>query len=240
MLRRQLSAATRGGMKVCIYCGAAADTVDHVPPRSFLERPFPPNLATVPACRSCNQGFSLDEAYALVLIAQIGTSEALLAKVDEGGQVDRALRRAPRLEQRLLDRMEVDESGGIRLEPERDRLALVFKKIASGLHWLRYGRTVKLSEFGPVGFWPVNIEDHLPPEIAAANYTERFKPKRWTTVQEAVFSYIFVELMDGRLACVFRIHETVWAACVVPRPARGKSRYRTPAQDQLSFPEPPS
>lgn len=220
-------------MRSCIYCGAAADTVDHVPPRCFLEKPVPLNLTTVPACTSCNQRFSSHEQYAWALIAQIGTSDALLSKVDEGGPVDRALQRAPGFEQRFIERMTVDESGRVRLEPEMDRLALVFTKVACGLHWLRYGQSTRLSEFGPVDCWPVNIEDRLPVEIVAATYTERFRPKRWNTIQEGVFSYMFIKLMDGRLACVFKIHETVWVACVVPRPSRGKSRYRAPAQDRL-------
>jgi hypothetical protein len=38
-------------------------TNDHVPPRLLLERPFPPNLLTVPACKDCNTGFQADDEY---------------------------------------------------------------------------------------------------------------------------------------------------------------------------------
>ena len=48
----------------CIYCGADEDlTVDHVPPKLLLMRPYPPNLITVPACRTCNQSFQKNDEY---------------------------------------------------------------------------------------------------------------------------------------------------------------------------------
>jgi hypothetical protein len=47
----------------CIYCGGPEETRDHVPSRVFLDSPPPENLPVVWACASCNQGFSLDEAY---------------------------------------------------------------------------------------------------------------------------------------------------------------------------------
>lgn len=31
----------------CAYCGRAPDTRDHIPPKIFLDRPFPPELHTV-------------------------------------------------------------------------------------------------------------------------------------------------------------------------------------------------
>ena len=47
--------------KLCVYCGENdADTTDHVPPKSILLDPYPPNLPTVPACSSCNHGFGRD------------------------------------------------------------------------------------------------------------------------------------------------------------------------------------
>jgi hypothetical protein len=36
---------------ICAYCGTEGPiTADHVPPQSWLERPYPDNLITVPAC----------------------------------------------------------------------------------------------------------------------------------------------------------------------------------------------
>lgn len=47
----------------CIYCGKPAFTREHVPSKAFLTRPYPQDLATVPACFECNNGFSSDEKY---------------------------------------------------------------------------------------------------------------------------------------------------------------------------------
>ena len=44
-------------------------TADHVPPKLFLEQPFPPNLLTVPACADCNQSFKADDEYARTVLA---------------------------------------------------------------------------------------------------------------------------------------------------------------------------
>jgi hypothetical protein len=54
----------------CIYCGADKDlTVDHVPPKLLLMRPYPPNLITVPACQACNQSFQKDDEYTRAMLA---------------------------------------------------------------------------------------------------------------------------------------------------------------------------
>jgi len=48
----------------CTYCDADKDlTLDHVPPKLLLDRPYPKNLITVPACSSCNKSFQKDDEY---------------------------------------------------------------------------------------------------------------------------------------------------------------------------------
>ena len=54
--------------RVCCYCGDRADTVDHVPSKVFLDKPYPENLPVVPCCKKCNRRFSLDEEYVAVLL----------------------------------------------------------------------------------------------------------------------------------------------------------------------------
>ncbi len=53
----------RNSKMYCVYCGNIADTREHCPSRTFLNKPYPTNLPTVPACRRCNNGFSEDEKY---------------------------------------------------------------------------------------------------------------------------------------------------------------------------------
>lgn len=53
----------------CVYCGADKNlTVDHVPPKLLLEKPYPPNLITVPACFACNQSFQKDDEYTRTML----------------------------------------------------------------------------------------------------------------------------------------------------------------------------
>lgn len=63
-----MKSASRGRDK-CIYCGAEKDlTVDHVPPKFLLMRPYPQNLVTVPACLACNRSFQKDDEYTRTML----------------------------------------------------------------------------------------------------------------------------------------------------------------------------
>ena len=66
-----IAGSTRAeAVKKCIYCGADKDlTVDHVPPKLLLMRPYPPNLITVPACETCNKSFQKDDEYTRTMLA---------------------------------------------------------------------------------------------------------------------------------------------------------------------------
>lgn len=55
-----MSIKKRNG-NLCVYCGNAATTRDHVPPKGIFLEPRPHNLITVPACNECNGGFSEDD-----------------------------------------------------------------------------------------------------------------------------------------------------------------------------------
>jgi hypothetical protein len=49
---------------ICAYCGREKQlTDDHVPPKSLLKKPYPPNLWTVPACRDCHVALQKDDDY---------------------------------------------------------------------------------------------------------------------------------------------------------------------------------
>ena len=73
----------------CTYCGADEDrtrqegeiTRDHVPPKSWLYKPYPDNLTTVDACRGCNEGFKKDDDY-------VGTFLTLSILKDSSGQAE--------------------------------------------------------------------------------------------------------------------------------------------------------
>jgi hypothetical protein len=84
----------------CYACGGAPAPRDHVPPKVFLDEPYPEDLPVVGSCRTCNEGASLDEEYvACVLeVAARGT-------VDPSGltrpKIVRKLTKNPSLAARL-------------------------------------------------------------------------------------------------------------------------------------------
>lgn len=53
----------RNSYMYCVYCGDKADSREHSPSKTFLQKPYPTDLPTVPACIKCNNGFSSDERY---------------------------------------------------------------------------------------------------------------------------------------------------------------------------------
>jgi hypothetical protein len=87
---------TRYFFKLCLYCHGKADSKDHVPPKLLLEKPFPRNLITVPACVLCNNRFSLDEQYFRDGLAQVGFTPTLRSKLEQNGVVTRSLAHAPK------------------------------------------------------------------------------------------------------------------------------------------------
>jgi hypothetical protein len=131
----------------CVYCGGQAITRDHVPPRCLLERPYPPNLPTVPSCSSCNAGFSLDEQYFVVLLTQVGVAPTLFRKQGPEGSITRALQKAPALKRRIFNSLASDEeTGAILIRPELRRVHRVIQKIGLGLFVLRYNRVPRPGE----------------------------------------------------------------------------------------------
>jgi hypothetical protein len=47
----------------CAFCDELPNTIDHIPARTFLVKPYPENLHTVPACFEYNNISSIDEEY---------------------------------------------------------------------------------------------------------------------------------------------------------------------------------
>lgn len=219
---------------LCVYCGASATTRDHVPPRLLLERPFPPNLKTVPSCLECNRGASKDEEYFLALIAQVSLSPHIAAKLAPGGTLDRAFTRSPALEERFLEAMGVDEGTGKPfIRPDHSRVERVVRKIAVGLFALRYGWVPPIHEIKPAQLFPYEVRDDRPLPYFIATFTESFRSKRWHVVQPGVFSFLFIrDPMHSEIVwCIVDVHRSFWG--VVPLPRSRPGRVRSNRQLQL-------
>lgn len=114
----------------CIYCGASADTRDHVPSKCLLEAPYPTNLPVVGCCDTCNQDFSIDEEYLVCLIesARCGSTDpANIARPS----VARKMEKSSALRKRIEDSwIIVDGISGF--VPEMERVQHVMLKLARG------------------------------------------------------------------------------------------------------------
>jgi hypothetical protein len=123
----------------CVYCGAVATTRDHTPPKVLLEKPFPSNLRTVPACRSCNAGWSLDEQYMAVVLAQVGHHPHLLEKVEPGGSIDRTLAASPCLDETVTNALKVAEDGRVWFQISRSIGSLALVRRSHSIWWQHIG-----------------------------------------------------------------------------------------------------
>ena len=204
----------------CVYCGGRAETRDHVPPKCLLEKPFQKNLLTVPSCRRCNENFSLDEQYFLIALAQVGFCPRLMSKVDEGGDVARALNRSAALDDRITRSLVVEEGGIVSFHPELERMAKIVRKIVFGLYIRRYPRRTNLESFYPIGIY--HQSDPIPqPLVAAMHYWPGIRRKKWEVVQTEVFSYLFAKGWvgsDSPLYCFVEFHNTLLAVVGCPDP----------------------
>jgi hypothetical protein len=113
----------------CVHCGGSPGTQDHVPSRILLDEPYPENLPTVPACASCNAGFSRDEEYfaCLVECALQGSVEMV-----QRPKIARILKDKPLLAAKLAQSRTVARDGVVTFKVEQDRVDRVILKLARG------------------------------------------------------------------------------------------------------------
>jgi hypothetical protein len=125
----------------CYLCGAPATTCDHIPPLGLFPKPRPTNLITVPACRTCNHGKSLDDEYFRNVVAASSDDSPQSLNLLHQRIIPR-FRKKPGLILELLKSIEwVDElsPGGIYLGRrralgfDRNRIQAVIDKLVRGL-----------------------------------------------------------------------------------------------------------
>ncbi len=114
----------------CIYCGGSADTVDHVPSKILLDKPYPENLPVVDCCEDCNKGYSQDEQYLACLIECVLAGSTDPAKVRRSS-IAKTLMHAPALRARI-EASRKETGAGIQFVPEWSRVNNVMLKLARG------------------------------------------------------------------------------------------------------------
>lgn len=152
----------------CIYCGSGADlTKEHVPPKSLLRRNFAAVLRTVPACWTCNNGFSRDEEYfRLVILGLLCHTEA--ADILFDGPMSRSIDRNPILEDLMFGSLQV-HNGGVVLDIEYHRVFRIAEKIVRGLEFVTTGVPYPIEQQFEVEF--TEVERSQSDAVCAQDFT---------------------------------------------------------------------
>jgi len=209
--------------KLCLFCGKKAETKDHVPSKNLLEKPYPKNLLTILSCKKCNTSFSLDEEYFLNVLVEVCNNPVLRSKKEKDGSVYKARERSKGLKKRIESSYVKGDDGKVYFASETNRIYRVIEKNSFGIYFHKYKIIPKLSSFTCIGFYSFTVEETRPAEILVLTYSENFKPKRWTTIQKNVFSYIVVrDWRDNNLKMIFHIHNSAWCVIEIPHPSSNK------------------
>lgn len=218
----------------CVYCGAAPETREHVPPKVFLDRPYPDNLPIVEACAECNNGFSMDEEYMASLLdcTISGTVDTDLIQREN---IKRTLKKRPALALRFQKAMKTNDDG-IMFDVEFERINNVVKKIAIG-HVL-FELNLLLSETPKVDIAPFatlsedqihnfeNIDFRTPdvwPEVVSRSMQrliideDKVYSEGWITVQPHRYRYTVIQSERIEVRMVFSEYlacQVVWEDAV--------------------------
>lgn len=117
-------------MAACVYCGCATESRDHIPPKVFLDEPFPGNLHIVPACQKCNIGNSLDEEYISCLLECITEGVENVENLSRQ-KIKNILMQKPLLASRIFG-TSAKTGTGVIFKMETERVKKVILKLAKG------------------------------------------------------------------------------------------------------------
>lgn len=135
---------------VCVYCGAVAESRDHVPPKAWFAREAR-TLIRVPACNTCNHGRSAaDEEFRIALSLLAGLKTPTLRKLWKKSL--KTLRHAPRIQRKFASGVFKDQAtgrSGINLP--RRMFDDAMTRIVRGLHWYHYRELVPID--APIEVW---------------------------------------------------------------------------------------
>lgn len=199
----------------CIHCGAVIASQgcsrDHVPSRSLLLEPYPPNLPCILVCQSCNESFSFDEEYFVAFLGSV-----LSGSTNPADQVHarsaRILSRSEKLRARIeAAKVQHQSNGATQLfwKPEVDRIKRIILKNARGHAFYELGEPL-LREPDQIWMAPLSILtaserfhfersewDGLLPEVGSRMLERVFSGHDlvdgWIHVQRDVYRYMIVQ-----------------------------------------------
>ena len=161
----------------CVYCGKNATTREHVPSKCFLDKPYPDNLLTLPACKECNNGFSEDEQYFFYLSDYISSIENYEGEFTRE-KVKLSFDHSDKLEDRMINSLKI-ENDSVYFQFETDRILRVIEKNAYGLLHTKFRGKIKITKSN---FIPLTILSH--------EQKLEYELLEWIVIQDKRFKYI--------------------------------------------------
>lgn len=236
------------GKRACVYCGGPADTSDHTPPRSLLPTPFPEGVQamTLPACTSCNGGFSQDEIRTAAVVCTVSFTAGDRNAVAPGGWLHSAMERDASLREFIASRLGAD---GI-FRPDQAVIATVSRimtKTTVGLLFHEFGRLVPMSDIyvvtiehvrnmSPCALAELHRRDddlwaevtpsgrELERQVLAVYGHEPPNMPEWRVYVPQYFEYLFIRRSNGKLLTTLKIHDALTALLECPWPAKAGPR----------------
>lgn len=174
----------------CIHCGAVLVSVetslDHVPSKGILDRPFPENLPTIRICRSCNTSFSRDEEYFIAFLGSVlaGTANPHRQVVERAEKtLSKNFRLQDEIEAQLRIEKDADGNDQVTFVPDINRIRNVVIKNARGHVLFEHGQPA-VGEPQHIAIEPLQI---LTPEAVRSFETIDYGPG-WPEVGSRLMS----------------------------------------------------
>jgi hypothetical protein len=210
--------------QLCIYCNlAAADTVDHIPPKLLLAKPYPDNLLTVPSCLKCNRSFQKHDEYTRVIASiDLRNSKHQTVKVNLP-TVLRSLRRpeaggfSKYLASKTLPSTVLGADGkpmGQIIEADHKRLNATGERIVRGLHFVETNLPVPLAAHMRVASIPcVSASEPKPMIQQVALLYHGCSDQRARAIGD-VFNYVVAFHPDFSVWLLMLYEEFAWAVTI--------------------------
>ena len=219
----------------CVYCSAAADTSDHVPPQGIFGEPKKEALLEVPCCTSCNSGFSKDDEYFRTVLTMIDGVEqnADAAQVLEtvGRSFDKPKKKGfTRSFIKTLEILPQTTHSGlfIGMAPsfifDKTRILATAERIVKALHWIEKGTRIP-EGFDVTAYWWLDFKDNVkPPSQQLRNLAGYVNDKSSKVVGNEVFRYWASFLADefpiadaGQSVWLLRFYGMIDILCIVDK-----------------------
>lgn len=122
--------------------------------------PLPSNLITLPACKTCNNGFSFHENIVRALLSTVGNHPHLIEERLPGGWLEKTLARSPKIRAILDSCLQTDGSYKI-ADPLLESVRAVFFKTEQGLFYGLYDKIIPTNQLVLIA---VEDQRHVKPE----------------------------------------------------------------------------